>query len=173
VRCAACSVDNLSGARFCSGCGYGLEKVCAGCGHANGPGAQFCSACGRRLVSDASAVDERDGTALHLAGERRQLTVLFCDVVGSTELASRLDPEDWHTISAQYQRCGAEAVERFGGHVAKFLGDGFLAYFGYPLIHADGPERGVRAGIAILDAVLALDRRLERTCSPYPVGGSR
>jgi class 3 adenylate cyclase/tetratricopeptide (TPR) repeat protein len=162
MRCAACSVDNLPGARFCSGCGFGLERVCASCGHANGSGAQFCSACGRRLAGATPATADRDAPVEHLVGERRQLTVLFCDVVGSTELTSRLDPEEWHAISAQYQRCGAEAVERFGGYVAQFLGDGFFTYFGYPLVHDDGPERGVRAGIAIVDALVPLNRRLEQ-----------
>jgi class 3 adenylate cyclase/tetratricopeptide (TPR) repeat protein len=97
-----------------------------------------------------------------LVGERRQLTVLFCDIVGSTELAARHDPEEWQTICAQYQRCGAGTVERFGGYVAQFLGDGLLVYFGYPLIHDDGPERGVRAGLAILDAMVGLNAQLER-----------
>ncbi|HJQ85718.1 MAG TPA: AAA family ATPase [Candidatus Binatia bacterium] len=165
MRCAACSHDNLPGARFCSACGLGLERVCPSCGHVNGAEAQFCSACGRRLLPRAaavgSAIDDEDTLARHLDGERRQITVLFCDIVRSTELAARLDPEEWHAISAQYQRCGAETVERFGGHVAHFLGDGLVTYFGYPLIHDDGPERGVRAGIALLDALAVLNGRLE------------
>ena len=163
MRCAACSFDNLPAARYCSGCGAGLAWICVSCGHANGPGAQFCSACGRRLAPDAAAIEDREAPAAdRLVGERRQLTVLFCDIVGSTELVARLDPEEWQEISAQYQRRGTEAVERFGGFIDKFLGDGFLTYFGYPLAHDDGPERGVRAGIAILDALAPLNERLER-----------
>jgi class 3 adenylate cyclase/predicted ATPase len=161
VRCAACSFENLPGARFCSACGLGLQRICASCGHANGSGAQFCSACGRRLAPDAEATTQRDVSSGHrLVGERRQLTVLFCDIVGSTELAARLDPEEWQAIVADYQRCGTEAVDRFGGFIAKFLGDGFLTYFGYPLVHDDGPERGVRAGIAIVAALAPLNERL-------------
>ena len=161
MHCAACELDNLPGARFCNRCGHGLERLCARCGHANGSGAQFCSACGGRLAPEASPLGWATSPAEDVAGERRQVTVLFCDIVGSTEVAARVDPEDWHAISAQYQRCGAEAVERFGGHVAKFLGDGLLVCFGYPRAHDDDPERGVRAGIAILDALVALNERLE------------
>jgi class 3 adenylate cyclase/tetratricopeptide (TPR) repeat protein len=113
-------------------------------------------------VRDPDVRHGRDVPAERLVGERRQLTVLFCDIVGSTELAARHDPEEWQTICAQYQRCGADTVERFGGYVAQFLGDGLLTYFGYPLVHDDGPERGVRAGLAILDAMVALNARLER-----------
>jgi len=157
MRCAACDVDNAPGARFCSGCGEALEQVCDGCGHASGARARFCSACGRRLLPAAVASDDR-----RLTGERRQLTVLFCDMVGSTELAARFDPEDWQAISAHYQRCSAQAVERFGGRVAKFIGDGFLVLFGHPMAHDDDPERGVRAAIGILHALATLNARLER-----------
>ena len=160
LRCAACDTDNPSGARFCSGCGHGLERICPTCGHANGSAAQFCSACGGRLVPGSAASEEKHAPAEKLVGERRQLTVLFCDLVGSTPMASRLDPEEWHAINTQYLRCSAEAVERFGGYVAQFLGDGLFAYFGYPTVYDDGPERGVRAGIAIVDALAVLNERL-------------
>jgi class 3 adenylate cyclase/predicted ATPase len=159
MRCAACKLDNLPGARFCSGCGRGLERICGSCGHANGPGAHFCSACGHALV-DGALTGRASAPTDDLVGERRQVTVLFCDIVGSTALAARLDPEDWHAIGVQYQRCAAGAVERFGGHVAQFLGDGVLVYFGYPLVHDGGPERAVRAGIAIVHALVALNERL-------------
>jgi class 3 adenylate cyclase/tetratricopeptide (TPR) repeat protein len=162
MRCAACSHENLPGARFCSGCGVGLERICEGCGHASGAGALFCSACGRSLAPAAAAAEHQAPATDQPVGERRQLTVLFCDMVGSTDLAARLDLEEWHTINASYQRCGAEVVERFGGHLTKFQGDGFLTYFGYPLAHDDDPERGTRAGIAILDALVPLSERLER-----------
>jgi class 3 adenylate cyclase/predicted ATPase len=90
-------------------------------------------------------------------GERRHLTVLFCDLVGSTELASRMDPEDWRAVTTAYLRAATDVVERFGGHVAKYLGDGLLVYFGYPQAHEDDGERAVRAGLTIVAAVQALD----------------
>jgi class 3 adenylate cyclase/predicted ATPase len=85
--------------------------------------------------------------------ERRQLTVMFCDLVGSTELSTRLDPEDLRDVIAAYHRAVAEVVAGFDGFVAKYMGDGVLIYFGYPSAHEDDAERAVRAGLSIIDAV--------------------
>src|ERR1700730_10147121 len=85
--------------------------------------------------------------------ERRQLTVMFCDLVGSTSLSGRLDPEDLRSIISAYHRCCAELVERNGGFVAKYIGDGVLAYFGYPQAHEHDAERAVQAGLALVEAV--------------------
>ena len=87
------------------------------------------------------------------AAERRQLTVMFCDLVGSTELSARLDPEDMGALIRTYQESCAEGVKQWEGHVAKYMGDGVLAYFGYPRAHEDDAERAVRAGLALIDAV--------------------
>jgi class 3 adenylate cyclase/tetratricopeptide (TPR) repeat protein len=81
--------------------------------------------------------------------ERRQLTVLFCDLVGSTALSERLDPEDMAAVIRAYQECCAQVIRRWGGHVAKYMGDGVLAYFGWPIAHEDEAERAVRAGLAL------------------------
>src|SRR6202522_3154638 len=86
------------------------------------------------------------------AAERRQLTVMFCDLVGSTAMSPRLDPEDMRGVIAAYHKCCASLIERNGGFVAKYMGDGVLAYFGYPLAHEHDAERAVRAGLAIVDA---------------------
>jgi class 3 adenylate cyclase/predicted ATPase len=94
--------------------------------------------------------------------ERRQLTALFCDMVGSTELSADLDPEDYFDVVRAYHARAAELVVRYGGHVAQYLGDGMLAYFGYPKAHEDAAERAVRAGLAILDALSDLNHGLER-----------
>ncbi|MFI5364914.1 MAG: adenylate/guanylate cyclase domain-containing protein, partial [Candidatus Binatia bacterium] len=96
------------------------------------------------------------------AGERRQLTVLFCDLVGSTPPSQQLDAEEWRDVISRYQRAATEAVEKFGRHVAKNLGDGLLIYFGWPTAREDDPERAVRAGLAIVDAVRSLDTRPEK-----------
>jgi class 3 adenylate cyclase/predicted ATPase len=85
--------------------------------------------------------------------ERRQLTVMFCDLVGSTPLATRFDPEDLREIVGAYHRCVTDTVARFGGFVAKYMGDGVLIYFGYPEAHEDDAERAARAGLAVIDAV--------------------
>jgi class 3 adenylate cyclase len=91
------------------------------------------------------------------SAERRQLTVMFCDLVGSTALASQLDPEDLREAIGAYHKCVAETVGRFDGFVAKYMGDGVLVYFGYPQAHEDDAERAVRAGLALVEAVSQLD----------------
>jgi class 3 adenylate cyclase len=83
--------------------------------------------------------------------------VLFCDLVGSTEIAARLDPEEWHGVVASYHRATAEAITRFGGRVAKYLGDGVMAYFGWPEAHDNDGEPAALAGLAILEGVLKLN----------------
>src|SRR5687767_3410011 len=90
------------------------------------------------------------------AGERRQVTVMFCDLVGSSQLASRVDPEEMRDIVRAYQQACAAVVERFGGHLAQYLGDGVLAYFGYPQAHEDAAERALHAGLGVVQAVAAL-----------------
>ena len=85
--------------------------------------------------------------------ERRQVTVMFSDLVGSTALSARMDPEDLREVISAYQKCVAETVQRFGGFVAKYMGDGVLVYFGYPQAHEDDAERAVRAGLELVGAV--------------------
>ena len=110
-----------------------------------------------------SASHAADITAPRPVGaERRQLTVMFCDLIDSTTLARQLDPEDLRDVVGAYQQATTELVERFGGHVAQYLGDGLLVYFGYPQAHEDDPHRAVRAALAILEAVGPLNARLAR-----------
>ena len=92
--------------------------------------------------------------------ERRQVTVMFSDLVGSTALSARMDPEDLREVISAYQKCVAEAVRRFGGFVAKYMGDGVLIYFGYPQAHEDDAERAVRAGLELIEAVGGLETRV-------------
>ena len=110
--------------------------------------------------------------------ERRQLTVLFCDLVGSTELSAQLDPEDMGHVIRAYHRACAEVVERWDGHVAKYMGDGVLAYFGWPRAHEDDAERAVRAGLDLVAAVAGLTTPDDASPSPPgsaspPAGGGR
>jgi class 3 adenylate cyclase/predicted ATPase len=93
------------------------------------------------------------------AAERRQVTVMFCDLVGSTALSARMDPEDLREVISAYQKCVAETVRRFGGFVAKYMGDGVLVYFGYPQAHEDDAEQAVRAGLELIAAVAGLKTR--------------
>jgi class 3 adenylate cyclase/predicted ATPase len=95
--------------------------------------------------------------------ERRQLTVMFCDLVESTQLSGRLDPEDYRDVVRAYQRVCSEIIQRFDGHIAQLLGDGLLVYFGYPQAHEDDAHRAVHTGLGIIEAVEALNTRLEPT----------
>jgi class 3 adenylate cyclase len=110
-------------------------------------------------VVDASGPPAEGTAALgpRSGAERRQLTVMFCDLVGSTELSARLDPEDLREVIAAYHRAVAEVFRAFDGFVAIYMGDGVLVYFGYPQAHEDDGERAVRAGLGVTDAVGRLD----------------
>ena len=94
--------------------------------------------------------------------ERRQLTVMFCDLVDSTKLSSQLDPEVYRDVVRAYQSVCAEVIQRFDGHVAQLLGDGLLVYFGYPQAHEDDPQRAVRTGLGILAAIGDLNPGLQQ-----------
>jgi class 3 adenylate cyclase len=93
--------------------------------------------------------------------ERRQLTVLFCDLADSTALAGQLDPEDLREVIRAYQATCAEVIQRYDGHIAQYLGDGLLVYFGYPQAHEDDAARAVRTGLSIVEALGTLNTRLE------------
>jgi class 3 adenylate cyclase len=104
----------------------------------------------------ATAAPASVATQPHDTAERRQVTVMFSDLVGSTALSARMDPEDLREVITAYQKCVADAVGRFGGFVAKYMGDGVLVYFGYPQAHEDDAERAVRVGLLLVGAVSSL-----------------
>src|SRR6266853_648098 len=148
MRCSKCGSENPAGKKYCSECGAGLLMRCPQCNAEHAPAAKFCGECGAPCdssigtpVSETGSVQRAD-----LSGERRHLTVLFCDLVGSTGIATRLDPEQWRETVAGYHRAAAEAITRFAGYVAKYLGDGVMAYFGWPAAHDNDAERAARAG---------------------------
>jgi class 3 adenylate cyclase len=155
MRCPRCSHDAPAGAEFCPDCGVRLVATCAQCGTANAAGHKFCVKCGAGLTP---AESPRSPT---VAAERRQLTVMFCDLVGSTALSSALDPEEMRELIRAYQDICAMAIARFEGHVAQYLGDGLLVYFGYPQAHEDDARRAVRAALEIIESIeRAGDERL-------------
>ncbi len=166
MLCSKCGTNNPSTNNFCAKCGTALTKHCAKCQVENPPASDFCGKCGASLSEPAEPLPAappeltREAPGPAPTGERRHLTVLFCDLVGSTPLSQQLDAEEWRDIIAQYQQAAAGAVARFGGHVAKNLGDGLLIYFGWPTAREDDPERAVRAGLAILDAMVPLNSAL-------------
>ncbi len=165
VHCAECSSESPAGFRFCGNCGAELPKRCAKCGFASPPGFRFCGECGQDLGAAPEAAGE---TAVETKpfeaegdAERRQLTVVFCDLAGSTELSERLDPEDLRELVLRYQAVCVEELEPYGGHVAQYLGDGVLIYFGYPTAHEDDARRAVHASLGIQSGIERLNRQLE------------
>src|SRR5919201_4117404 len=124
-----------------------VEIVCANCGGANPPGARFCSSCGAPL-----------GEAAPPQEERKLVSVLFVDLVGSTAHADKADPEDVREVLQMYHREAKQCIEQYGGVLEKFIGDAVMAVFGAPVAHGDDAERAVRAGLRVLDALVELDR---------------
>jgi len=151
MRCQRCSAENPDEAKFCSQCASPMVSRCPSCGKSNQAGAKFCNECGAPQKSSAyvaKALSDEETPS-----ERRHLTVLFSDLVGSTEISLRLDPEEFRELVASYNGAAADAIARFGGYVAKYLGDGIMAYFGWPEAHDNDAERAVRAGLTIIEAV--------------------
>ncbi|MBN8874623.1 MAG: AAA family ATPase [Rhodospirillales bacterium] len=144
-RCGAIAPDRY---RFCGECGTPLPWRCTGCGTANLALSRVCSACGSPTTGVPAPA--------RIPAERRQVTVMFCDLVNSTALGARLDLEDLRDVMTAYQDRVTRIVGQFGGYVARYMGDGALIYFGYPAAHEDDAERAVRAGLAITHAVAGL-----------------
>ncbi|MGH9606309.1 MAG: AAA family ATPase [Terracidiphilus sp.] len=139
MQCPSCGTENSPRVKFCSECGVPLGIPCPFCTYRNPRDAEKCGQCGSSFHSAQAPT-----------AERRHLTVFFADIAGSTALAEKLDPEDLRELYARYQSVCAEVVQRFEGHVAQYLGDGVLAYFGYPAAHEDDAARAVRSGLEIL-----------------------
>jgi len=188
VTCLQCGQANPTGAKFCLECGQRLPAACSACGHPLPTAAKFCPECGAAAGGSATvavpstpaapASPAESPTALaytprHLAekilatrsaieGERKSVTVLFCDVVRSTALAERLGPEGMHALLGRFFELALAHVHRYEGTVNQFLGDGFMALFGAPLAHEDHARRA---------ALAALDLRAALTERPIEVGG--
>jgi class 3 adenylate cyclase/predicted ATPase len=165
MQCTSCGFENEQGAQFCEECGSKLVPACPGCGREVRPTAKFCSKCGTSLTAVAVAVPQGASPlspatpALPLPArraaeaERRQLTVMFCDLVGSTALSAQLDPEEYRQVVQRYQDTCTAVIRRYEGQIAQHLGDGLLVYFGYPSAHEDDAVRAVRTGLAIIEAL--------------------
>ncbi|MGI9319355.1 MAG: adenylate/guanylate cyclase domain-containing protein [bacterium] len=179
MTCSACGHDNRSEARFCSACGNKLERTCHACNEVVSPTALFCDHCGSDLDPDrtdsspakqsdsqgesgSDKIPESPELITPSEAERRHLTVMFCDLVDSTGLSERLDPEDMRNVLADYQSRCRKAVEDMGGHIARYIGDGVLVYFGYPVAYEDAAARAVRSGLDIVDAIKILDAEIDK-----------
>ena len=182
MQCVQCQHENREGRRFCAECGSSLAQPCPACKFINEPGEKFCGGCGIPLTGGASspapskpappsdiqsaqpvsAETRPSESPPSPEAERRQLTVMFCDLVDSTALSTQLDPEILREVVRSYQARCDEVIERYEGHIAQYLGDGLLVYFGYPQAHEDDAQRAVLAGLGIVEIISALNLRLER-----------
>lgn len=147
MLCSRCGEAIAAASKFCSHCGVPLSWRCRSCGHQNPPGGRFCVECGHTSASSSSGPDQV---------ERRQLTVMFVDLVGSTALGTKLDPEDLRDVVFAHHNCVTKLVQENDGHVARYVGDGILVYFGYPRANEDGAECAVRTGLLVVDAIQRL-----------------
>lgn len=134
------------------------HKRCPDCGFLN-PAVKYCGDCGNLLGES----DTRLSTTPIGKAERRQLSVLFCDVIDSTALTEQLDPEDLRQVLDAYRAAVAEVILEYDGHIARYFGDGILVYFGYPIAHEDATRRAVQAGLGIVDSLEKLNSRLLTT----------
>ncbi|MFI5397074.1 MAG: adenylate/guanylate cyclase domain-containing protein [Candidatus Binatia bacterium] len=187
MHCVNCGTELIPGKPFCHLCGSAAVPGCPSCGGRIGPGFRFCPDCGFRLMEGTGvpadlAPDVRPRTdprsialAKHIpedlaqkiragtgamAGERKLVTVLFCDLVGSTAIAERIDPEEYHDLLEQYLEVALREIYRVEGIVNQLAGDGMMALFGAPLAHEDAPERAVEAALGIRDALGVLNEQL-------------
>ena len=138
---------------------------CVYCGFENPGQFKFCGECGLSLAPPTSTLEsnQTDDQSKNVNAERRQLTVLFCDLVDSTILAERLDPEELRELLQQYQAVCARAVRHFEGYIARYFGDGLLIYFGYPVAHEDAAHRAIRAALEIVTEIEKLGDRIQQT----------
>ena len=178
MKCPECAHEGREGAKFCPECGSSLSApvACPGCGADNPAGQRFCDECGHALVAPTQApIDRQARVPEHLAqrilaergalvGERKQVTVLFADVMGSMDLAQAAGAERWHQIVDRFFALLCEGVHRFEGTVNKFTGDGVMALFGAPLAHEDHARRACYAALALREelARFAADLRREQ-----------
>ena len=163
--CGDCQFSNPDGMKFCGACGSMLSLICANCNFSNPVDFKFCGKCGSTLqkkdektvtaTPEKRSIKTSDASAV---AERRQLTVMFCDLADSAALSDSLDPEEFHNVIQQYQIACAEVITRYGGHIAQYLGDGILVYFCYPRAHEDDPRRAVYSALGCLDAIKTLNK---------------
>jgi Adenylate and Guanylate cyclase catalytic domain/Double zinc ribbon len=179
MKCPRCQYANEAGAKFCEECAAPLARACAKCGRPLSPTARFCPECAHptglsAAPPPAQRFDSPESyTPKHLAakiltsrsaleGERKPVTVLFCDIVDSSQLAQRLDPEAMHEVMDRALRLMAEAVHRYEGTVNQFLGDGLMALFGAPVALEDHAFRGVQAAVAIRETLSGYSEQLKQ-----------
>src|SRR5262249_34377362 len=186
MKCTGCQHENPLGQKFCGECAARLEAICSACQAKTPPGQKFCGECGASLTGKPAPVEVAPArpadrfaspdsyTPKHLAekiltsktaieGERKIVTVMFCDVSGFTAMSEKLDPEDVHGIMDRAFEVILEAVHRYEGAVNQFLGDSVMALFGPPIAHTDHAQRALSAALGIQEGLKPLTADVNRT----------
>lgn len=191
MKCPKCQHENPSDARFCNGCGQKLEPACSECGKTNPPGSRFCNGCGHSLSApdlpkprslsfdekitkiqnylpealSEKILSQRD----RIEGERRQVTVMFCDMEGYTSISEKLGPEGVYTLMDQVYEILIHKVNDFGGTVNELTGDGIMALFGAPVALEDAPQRAIRSALSIHKEITRFSERMsaEKGVPPF------
>jgi class 3 adenylate cyclase/tetratricopeptide (TPR) repeat protein len=170
MRCSSCGIENRKSAKFCAGCGTVLVDIaCAECGTAISPTAKFCDSCGTAVATQSvpsANVSTGDRVASSTSPDqpanRRQMSLLCCDLVESTALARRMDPEDLRYAVTNFHRISKEIIDHYEGYYAQYMGDGFMAYFSYPVAHEDDAYRAVLTGLEIVDEIARFNIELKQ-----------
>src|SRR4030043_593473 len=191
MKCPACQFDNREGAQFCKECGKKLELLCPSCGHPNQPGSKFCDECGYNLAFPKEpprkelSFDEKltkiqrylpQGLSEkilaqrdRIEGERKQVTVMFCDMEGFTSLSERLGPEEVYTLMDKVYEILIHKVHDYEGTVNELTGDGIMALFGAPIALEDAPQRAIRSALAIHREINKFSDQLKREKKMPPI----
>jgi len=190
MKCLKCQFDNREGAKFCKECGNKLEIGCSNCGSKNPPGSKFCDECGHNLTLGSEPtlrklsfdeklekiqkylpsgitekiLSQRD----KIEGERKQVTVMFCDMKGFTPLADKHDPEEIYTMMDQVYEILIHKVHDYEGTVNEMTGDGIMALFGAPIALEDAPQRAIRSAIAIHKEMTRFNERVKQEKGDLP-----
>ena len=153
MQCTSCQAEIRDGVKFCESCGAKQETACPACGIEGPPGRRFCGECGSAM--DSQPIQPKSNEPAN-GPERRHLTVMFCDLVGSTDMARLHDAEDVSDVIRLFNETAKKIIQQYDGYIARYVGDGILCYFGYPKAFEDSAERSVRVGLDLIDAVSKL-----------------
>ncbi len=194
MKCSKCQIENDPDARFCEGCGAKLEALCPECGNTIRPGSKFCKHCGHNLTlspesspkpspKELSFDEKLDKIQRYLPkgltekilsqrnkieGERKQVTVMFCDMEGFTGLSEKIDPEEVYSIMDQVYEILIHKVHGYEGTVNEMTGDGIMALFGAPVALEDAPQRAIRSSLAIHREMVKFSDQLKREKKDVP-----
>jgi class 3 adenylate cyclase/predicted ATPase len=168
MRCSTCGFENRKHAKFCGGCGALVALNCPQCGNEISPSNKFCDSCGAVVPKAPADPTATPNLPAHRArapepgANRRQMSLLSCDLVDSSVLAHNLDPEDLRYAINNFHLISKQIIERYEGYYAQYMGDGFMAYFSYPVAHEDDAYRAVLTGLKIIEAIRSFNIDLKQ-----------